>query len=569
QQGVLRLYNSLTKQKEVFMTVDPAGKRVTWYTCGPTVYDAAHLGHARYYVTMDILRRVIEDYFGYDVDLVMNVTDVDDKIIRRARLNHLLEKYLAQTPDTAKVLQDAEAALSKLEAKQRAAVSRVEAEQQKEGLNVQARCANKLRTLSHVTCELACPDIRTSLSQAPRTGTWSPAVQAIGTRLNHAARYEADFLEDLHLLNCRPPDVLTRVSEYMDEIRAYVQQIHDNGMAYSVNGSVYFDTQAYRSAAADGEANFASSDKRNKSDFALWKQAKAGEPAWESPDCARDEQGNLGKGRPGWHIECSAMASSIFGPSIDLHTGGADLAFPHHENELAQAEAFYHEEYAKCNCEPQWVNYFLHAGHLNIDNLKMSKSLKNFISIRKALEDFSPRVLRIMFTLAPWDKSMTYKEEKSALEARQKEKTFVNFFLEVEAVLHKFGREGLEGRLPSRWEAEEKELSRALVGTREKVHAALQDSIDVCTAMSALLDLVSTTNVYIKAREQQYAATPKGPPPQAQLVHKVAAYITEILRVFGIAEEDQIGLGRERGAAAAAVAGEGAEPLLGVIADFR
>ncbi|BDA46365.1 Cysteine-tRNA ligase, cytoplasmic [Coccomyxa sp. Obi] len=624
QQGVLKLYNTLTKQKEEFVPLDPTGHHVTWYTCGPTVYDAAHLGHARYYVTMDILRRVLEDYFGYSISFVMNVTDVDDKIIQRARLNHLLQKYLAETSDTDKVLRDAEAALSNLEAKQRGAVSAAETAVQKEeqggqrlkDLNERLSIEQtKLRKVLENVSALqrikestsgtengAIPE--SSASQEPGLSRRDQIVQAAGDALaealdklhggevtdhevfrRHAARYEEEFLEDLVRLNCRMPHVLTRVSEYMDEIREYVQQIFEKGFAYCAEGDVYFDTQAYRAkghtygklapqainsaAAADGEADFATRKKRHPSDFALWKQAKPGEPAWESPECTRDnESAPLGKGRPGWHIECSAMASSIFRSQMDIHTGGIDLAFPHHENELAQAEAYFHED--QCNCEPQWVNYFLHAGHLNIDNMKMSKSLKNFISIRKALEDFSPRVLRIMFTLAPWDKPMTYKEEKSAAEARQKEKVFVNFFLEVDAVMHKFGPGGTEGRLPTRWEAEEKELDGTLAATSAKVHAALLDSIDVCTAVSALLDLVSKTNIYIKAREQHYAATPRGPPPQVRLLCKVAEYITKILRVFGIAGEDEIGLGRESGSgAAAAVAGEGAAPLLDAFADFR
>ncbi|KAK9906729.1 hypothetical protein WJX75_006969 [Coccomyxa subellipsoidea] len=594
QQGVLRLYNTLTKRKEDFMPLDPAGHLVTWYTCGPTVYDAAHLGHARYYITMDILRRVMEDYFGYSIDYVMNVTDVDDKIIRRARLNHLLQNFLDQTPDTAKVLQDARAGQRQKDSNERLSIEQTKLK----------KIEDNVKTLQQITASQS--GVENGNALEPSGASYrDQIVQAAGDALaedldeqhgdqvtdhevfrSHAARYEREFMEDLTLLNCRLPDVMTRVSEYMDEIKAYVQQIYENGMAYAVNGSVYFDTQAYRekghtygklapqainsAAAADGEANFASVEKRNRSDFALWKQAKAGEPAWDSPECAKDEHGNLGKGRPGWHIECSAMASSLFDSRIDIHTGGIDLAFPHHENELAQAEAFFHEEYAKCKCEPQWVNYFLHAGHLNIDNMKMSKSLKNFISIRRALQNFSPRVLRIMFALAPWDKPMTFKEEKSALEARQKEKIFENFFLEVQAVLHKFGSGGSEGRLPTRWEAEERELNKAHRETSAKVHAALLDSIDVSTAMNALLELVSKANIYIKAREQQYAATPRGPPPQAQLVHKVALYITRILSIFGIYGQDEIGPGREPGAAAAAGGSrEGAEPLLGVIADFR
>ena len=197
----------------------------------------------------------------------------------------------------------------------------------------------------------------------------------------HAARYEAEFLEDMALLGVRAPSVLTRVSEYMPEVVAYIQEIERQGFAYLAQGSVYFDTGAFRSgghvygklapwsvdaAGLSGEPR--EDGKRHASDFALWKARKPGEPGWDSP---------WGAGRPGWHIECSAMASDLVGAKLDIHTGGEDLKFPHHDNELAQAEARFHG----CRCH-QWVNYFLHSGHLGIDGLKMSKSLKNFVSIR-------------------------------------------------------------------------------------------------------------------------------------------------------------------------------------------
>ena len=197
--------------------------------------------------------------------------------------------------------------------------------------------------------------------------------------------YEAEFFEDMAALGVRPPDVLTRVAEFVPEIIAYVERIVAQGYGYASRGSVYFDTARFRSdghvygkckpasvgcaaLAAESEADFETAEKRGAADFALWKAAKPGEPAWDSP---------WGKGRPGWHIECSAMASNVIGAAMDIHSGGEDLKFPHHDNELAQAEAHYHDD----GCR-QWVNYFLHCGHLEVEGLKMSKSLKNFITVR-------------------------------------------------------------------------------------------------------------------------------------------------------------------------------------------
>jgi cysteinyl-tRNA synthetase len=241
-----------------------------------------------------------------------------------------------------------------------------------------------------------------------------------------AAHWEGEFMKDMAALNVRPCDVLTRVSEYVPEIVAYVQRIIDNGYAYEADGSVYFDTRKFdghdghhyaklepwsagsTALIEEGEGSLGAKlgGKRHPADFALWKKSKPGEPAWDSP---------WGRGRPGWHIECSVMASEVLGSNLDIHSGGIDLAFPHHDNELAQSEAYH-----KCY---QWVNYFLHPGHLHIEGQKMSKSLKNFISIQEALEKYTARQIRLYFLLQPWDGPVDFKE--SGMEAvRSVEKTF-------------------------------------------------------------------------------------------------------------------------------------------------
>ena len=230
---------------------------------------------------------------------------------------------------------------------------------------------------------------------------------------NLTQKYEKRFMEDMGALNCLEPDIVTRVTEYGSQIVDFVKKIQDNGFAYATSdGSVYFDIKAFEEAQnhyarlepwnrndtdlqADGEGSLSkkTSEKKSDADFALWKSSKAGEPSWPSP---------WGKGRPGWHIECSAMASDKLGGQIDIHSGGIDLAFPHHDNELAQSEAFWTDK--KHTHEHQWVNYFMHMGHLSIQGSKMSKSLKNFVTIREALgrEEWTSRGLRIVFLLGSW-----------------------------------------------------------------------------------------------------------------------------------------------------------------------
>ena len=200
-----------------------------------------------------------------------------------------------------------------------------------------------------------------------------------------AAYWENEYFKDMDDLNILRPNVLTRVSEYVPEIVDFVQKIVDNGFGYEVDGSVYFDTVKFDNTdghnyaklepwsagnvkllqEGEGELSRDLKGKKTSSDFALWKKSKQGEPAWDSP---------WGLGRPGWHIECSAMAGDVLGERLDIHSGGIDLAFPHHDNEIAQCEGYF-------NCK-QWVNYFLHAGHLHIEGQKMSKSLKNFVTIQ-------------------------------------------------------------------------------------------------------------------------------------------------------------------------------------------
>jgi len=487
--------NSLTRKKEKFVTMD-GSKNVKWYMCGPTVYAPSHMGHARTYLAFDIIRRILSDYFRYHVDLVMNITDLDDKIIQRAAENGQ-------------------------------------------------------------TCE--------ELSR----------------------HFEAEFHNDMQQLGVAPPTVLTRVTEYMEEIVTYISDLVTKDMAYESNGSVYFHVDNFSSSdkghnycklapeqinnaelLAEGEGKLTQefvSDKRSPRDFALWKKSKEGEPTWPSP---------WGPGRPGWHIECSVMASDVFcqlsgsdvagvthscqsACAMDIHSGGEDLKFPHHDNEMAQAEA-----HSDCT---QWVNYFVHAGHLNIKGFKMSKSLKNFISIQGALEQNSPRQVRLCFLLHKYNDPMDYGDSTMA-EALTVEKMFGEFFHNVKAVLRETSI-----TQPQKWNAGARTLQLAITTCRNSVDAALKDDFDTPVAMKALQSLVKATNVYLESVAAA-ASSDGGAVAVSLVVRNAAVYITEIFTMLGVipGTTDAGAIGFPIGSSASgANAEETLTPVLDALLEFR
>jgi cysteinyl-tRNA synthetase len=288
----IRLYNTLTRSKEPLRPRD-AG-RIGLYVCGPTVYDDAHIGHARAYVAFDVLFRFLR-FAGFDVTYVRNYTDVDDKVIKRA----------------------AEA----------------------------------------------------------------------GTTPNELAeRYIARYREDMARLRVLEPNVTPRVTEHIPEILALVKTLVDRGHAYQLDDGVYFSVRSYNGYGRlsgrridemmSGARVDIDDKKQDPLDFALWKLAKTGEPAWDSP---------WGPGRPGWHIECSAMSLKYLGTGFDIHGGGMDLIFPHHENEIAQSV---------CATGSEFVRLWMHNGFVNVNKEKMSKSLGNFFTIRQAAEAVDPEAIR-------------------------------------------------------------------------------------------------------------------------------------------------------------------------------
>uniref|UniRef100_A0A674IDH2 Cysteine--tRNA ligase, cytoplasmic n=1 Tax=Terrapene triunguis TaxID=2587831 RepID=A0A674IDH2_9SAUR len=571
KQSKLCLYNSLTRNKDVFQPQN--GKKVTWYCCGPTVYDASHMGHARSYISFDILRRVLRDYFKYDVLYCINITDIDDKIIKRARQNYLFEQYREKKPPAVQLFEDVQIAskpfsamlndttdpdkkqmLERIQNAVKSAVEHLEEAVQKKlpGEEINKHAEKLLEEAKDVLSEWL--DTKFG-SQVTDNSIFS----------NLPKFWEEEYHKDMEALNVLPPDVLTRVSEYVPEIVAFVQKIVDNGYGYVSNGSVYFDTMKFdatekhsyaklvpeavgdQKALQEGEGDLSISadrlsEKRSPNDFALWKSSKPGEPSWDSP---------WGKGRPGWHIECSAMAGSILGESMDIHGGGFDLRFPHHDNELAQSEAYFENDH--------WVRYFLHTGHLTIAGCKMSKSLKNFITIKDALKKHTARQLRLAFLMHSWKDTLDY-SNNTMESAIQYEKFLNEFFLNVKDILR--APIDLIGQF-QKWEFRETELSKSFYDKKAAIHEALCDNIDTRTVLEEMRSLVSQSNSYIAAKKTARQM------PNRLLLESISSYLTQMLKIFGAIESDEA-LGFPVGGNGQNINLESTVmPYLQVLSDFR
>lgn len=313
---MLQIYNTLTRQKEVFKPINPG--KISMYVCGITVYDYCHIGHARVLVAFDVITKFLRSQ-GWDVSYVRNITDIDDKIIKRANENG--EEFTALT-----------------------------------------------------------------------------------------TRFIDYMHEDEARLGIARPDIEPRATAYIDQIVDMNKTLIDKGFAYAAgNGDVYYRITRFADYGKLTNKNVdellvgarieVDEVKEDPRDFVLWKAAKAGEPAWKSP---------WGNGRPGWHIECSAMSKNCCGETFDIHGGGPDLPFPHHENEIAQSEA-------ANGCK--YVNYWMHAGAVRVDGEKMSKSLGNFFTIRDVLEKYHPEVVRFLLVSSHYRSPINYAED-NLIEAR-------------------------------------------------------------------------------------------------------------------------------------------------------
>jgi len=372
---MLKLFNSLTRQKEEFVPIEPG--RVRMYVCGMTVYDLCHLGHARVLVVFDVIVRHLRS-LGYDVTYVRNITDIDDKIIARAQQN-----------------------------------------------------AEPINELTH--------------------------------------RFITAMHEDADALGVLRPDFEPRATESMDDILGMIRKLIDKGYAYQgENGDVYYSVSKFGDygqlsgkrveelrAGARVDVEQA---KRDPLDFVLWKAAKAEEPSWPSA---------WGDGRPGWHIECSAMSTECLGGHFDIHGGGMDLQFPHHENEIAQSEA--------ANGE-QFVNYWVHNGFVQVDKEKMSKSLGNFFTVREILRRYQPEEIRYFILSSHYRSPLNYSDEN----------------------LDK-ARGALQRLYTALRDCEPAEGSELEAGYKQRFRAAMNDDFNTPEALAVLFELTRAMN---RAREQ-------------------------------------------------------------------
>ena len=406
----IQIYNTLNQEKEEFIP-QQAGK-VSMYVCGPTVYNYIHIGNARPAIVFDTVRRYLE-YKGFDVDYVLNFTDVDDKIINAAK----------------------------------------------------------------------------------NTGETVPEI---------ADKYIDAYMEDVGALGVKKATHNPRVMETMDDIVAFIQELIDKGFAYEVDGDVYYKPRKFDGY---GKLSHQSIDelrvgariqvgekKEDPLDFALWKKAKDDEISWDSP---------WGKGRPGWHIECSAMVKKHLGETIDIHAGGQDLTFPHHENEIAQSEALTGKPFAK---------YWMHNGYINIDNEKMSKSLNNFVLTRDLINAHDPQVIRFFMLSVHYRNPINFTEE--LLESAK------NSFNRI-----KTAYQNLQHRKQSSMNLvnEADSWMEKINSFKQEFENAMDDDFNTANAISVLFDITKEANHYIQQDQTQ-----------AKVIDAFQAAMETFLRILGL-----------------------------------
>lgn len=386
----IKIYNCLVKDKVPLIVKNK--DQVSWYTCGPTVYDSAHIGHASCYVKLDLIQRILRNYFRLNLVTVMNITDIDDKIIKRS-------------------------------------------------------------------------------------------IDLSVTSLELARKFESEFWEDVKKLNIVRPDVVVRVTDHIPVISDFIKKILDSGKAYIVDdGSVYFDlikckdnygklaplpTENTENTKKHVDVSF----KKSEHDFAVWKSSKPNEPSWKT---------NFGSGRPGWHSECSALASAVFGNQIDIHAGGIDLRFPHHENEEAISCVHHGTK--------QWVNYWMHTGHLHLvgQDAKMSKSLGNCVYIREMFTQNQnvSDIFRMACAMSHYRANMEYGEDLM-ITAEKQLNTFNSFINNCDAYTNLIAQQA---------EINIHELNAKLNEAEVEIDLALRDDFNTSKVVKILSDLVSTTN---------------------------------------------------------------------------
>lgn len=389
---MLTIYNTLSRKKEEFKPLTPGEVKI--YMCGPTVYDYFHIGNARSFIMADMLRRYFE-YKGYNVKYVMNLTDIDDKIIK---------KSIAEGTD-----------------------------------------AN-----------------------------------------NVALRYTSAFFEDLFKLKIKKADIYPKATEHIDEIIKMINALEAKGFAYNVNGNVFYNVEKFKTYGRLSGKNIEelesgarveiNEEKHNPLDFSLWKKAKEGEPFWESP---------WGRGRPGWHIECSAMSCRHLGETFDIHAGGSDLIFPHHENEIAQSEAANNKKF---------VNYWLHFGFLNINEEKMSKSLGNFFTARDVLKKYNAETIRLFFAQTHYAGPLNFSDELLSAAKTGLEK-LNNLRDKINDKLNSLSPSPLEGEGRGEVSPEGEGRGEVDFGSyKKRFESAMDDDFNTPQATAVIFDFVREVN---------------------------------------------------------------------------
>ncbi|MBD3181078.1 cysteine--tRNA ligase [Candidatus Poribacteria bacterium] len=415
----LKIYNSLTKSKEKFTPVKTDVVRI--YNCGPTVYDYFHIGNARNFITAETVRRYLA-YKGYKVKFIQNVTDIEDKIINKAK----------------------------------------------------------------------------------ETGV---------TPSDVAEKFTKAYFEDLEKLGIKPADISPKATEHIEDIIEFVQELIDKGYAYEVDGDVYFEVAKFKEygklsgqkiedtiAGARVEAD---DRKKHPADFNLWKSSKPGETGWPSP---------WGMGRPGWHIECSVMSSKYLGETFDIHLGGNDLIFPHHENEIAQSEALTGKPLAK---------YWMHNGMLQMTGDKMSKSLGNIKNVRDLLEDYEPDVIRF-YLLSSHYRGPLELTNDSLDEAKKALQRLWNCS-DMTSRLGDSQSQVMEHKLNE----SEKMLSEEIDKAIDKFEESMDDDFNTSGAVGAIFELVAEAN--------KFAGENPSPSDQGKAVlGKVNKTLNELCQILGI-----------------------------------
>ncbi len=382
----MKVFNTITRKKEELIPLVPG--EIKMYSCGPTVYNYFHIGNARPFIIFDILRRYLE-YKGYKVTFVQNFTDVDDKIIKKAKEEKISEKEVAE-------------------------------------------------------------------------------------------KFIKEYFKDAEALGIRKADYHPRVTENIPEIIDLIKKIEENGLTYTINGNVYYDTTKFSDYGKLSKQNLEEleagarvdigDEKRNPMDFVLWKSQKPGEPAWNSP---------WGLGRPGWHIECSAMSMKYLGETMDIHSGGQDLIFPHHENEIAQSEGATGKPFAR---------YWMHNGFINVDNEKMSKSLGNFFTVREVSEVYDLEIVRLFMISSHYRSPINFSNElldsiKNSLERLYIAKNNLKYLLSKAEEREESGSES--------------NVKESLLKHKDRFIEAMDDDLNTADAISAIFDLVRDINANI------------------------------------------------------------------------